>query len=513
MSIRVETRKVSQQFGSFWALQDLSLNFEPGKIHAVLGENGAGKSTLMKILFGLQKPSLGEIYIDGQRQEFKSALDAIHLGLGMVQQHFCLVENLSAIDNIILGAEPTNMGLVDRERAKSYLESKLNDEHLKIPWDTQVSELGVGYRQRIEILKLLYRDAQFLILDEPTAVLTPQEIKSFFNSLKQLKKQGRTIVMITHKINEVFEVCDEFHVIRSGKFIASGDVSKSSPSELVRHMIGRELASFEIKNQNPGEIKLKLDQVSADTELGSALKQINLNIRAGEIVGIAGVEGSGQSSLVDCLMGLCEFDGKIQFLEQIYTHKLQTKLLRQKGLSLVPEDRHTQAISLDESCEMNMIVGLEENFQQSGFFDSNKIKQITAEWIKKFDIKLSSLEQKISGLSGGNQQKLVFAREILGRDCQFLICHQPTRGVDLGAIESIHNEILKLRDQMKACLLLSSELDELIKLSDRIYVMFKGAIVAEFNRSEFSREKIGEAMTGAIFLKKLEANKPEGMNL
>ncbi len=500
--INLESKNLSKSFGSFQALSKLSLRFEAKKIHAVVGENGAGKSTLMKLLFGLLQPSEGEIWINQKPVKMQSSKDALAYGIGMVQQHFCLVENLSALDNIILGNEPVKGPQLKRGQALEELIRKLPDKNLHIPWEQKVSELSVGFRQRIEILKLLYRDSKFLILDEPTAVLTPQEIASFFSLLKTLKEMGKTIVLITHKLTEVFSVCDQYHVLRQGKLIASGLVAETSQSEIVRHMIGREpisIAENPRKDVQGGEAALEFQDVSTLLQQRGQLKKISLRISPGEILGIAGVEGSGQSKLVDSLLGLSPFEGRIRFLgKELKSSETTTKDIRKMGLALIPEDRLTQAVWPEESCLKNLIIGIEDDFKTKIFFDDDKIRQTGGKWLKEFDVRLTNIDQSISSLSGGNQQKLVFAREILGRKIQFLICHQPTRGVDLGAIEKIHAEILGLKNAGISCLLVSSELDELMALSDRICVLFNGQVSGEFDRANFSKAEIGKAMTGTL---------------
>ncbi len=498
--INIESKNLSKSFGSFQALSQLSLKFEANKIHALIGENGAGKSTLMKLLFGLLQPSHGEITIDGKPILLKSSRDAIQAGIGMVQQHFCLVENLSALDNIILGTEPMKGFSLDRNLALKELIRKLPDESLHVPWDKKISELSIGFRQRVEILKLLYRDSKFLILDEPTAVLTPQEVSSFFSLLLRLKEMGRTIVLITHKLGEVFSVCDQYHVLRQGRLIASGKVAAATQSQIVRHMIGRDLVrppEPATNTQASAKKLLEFIDVSTDVQQRGQLKKISLNLAAGEILGIAGVEGSGQSKLVESLLGICPFEGTIRFLGTDLNAKVSTKNIRDMGLSLIPEDRHTQAVWLEESCSKNLIIGIEDQFKSTIFFDELKIRKAADLWLKDFDVRLNDLHQPISSLSGGNQQKLVFAREFLGRKAKLIVCHQPTRGVDLGAIEKIHSEILRMKALGISCLLISSELDELFSLSDRICVMFDGRISGVFERAAFSKAEIGKAMTGA----------------
>ncbi len=499
--ITIESKNLSKSFGSCHALTDLSLKFDSQKIHAVIGENGAGKSTFMKLMFGLMQPTSGEIAIDGKVIDIKNSQIAIKAGIGMVQQHFCLVENLSAIDNIILGTEPVKGFKLDRELALKELIAKLPDESLHVPWHQKVSDLSVGFRQRIEILKLLYRDSQFLILDEPTAVLTPQEIISFFSLLRQLKEMGRTIVLITHKLGEVFSVCDQYHVLRQGRLVTSGLVSETTQSQIVKHMIGRDLKTPDessLVHELSSQKLLEYVGVSTLSQTRGQLKNISLSVNAGEILGIAGVEGSGQSKLVETLLGIDAFEGRIRFLGNEIDRTTSTKQVRDMGLALIPEDRQTQAIWLEETCSKNLIIGIEDQFQSGVFFDDDKIRKTSEVWLKEFDVRLVDMSQEISSLSGGNQQKLVFAREVLGRKPKFIVCHQPTRGVDLGAIEKIHSEILNLKRLGISCLLISSELDELMAISDRICVLFEGKLTGEFQRAQFSKNEIGKAMTGVV---------------
>lgn len=498
MSLSLETRGLTKHFGSFAAVSDVSLSFAPGRIHAVLGENGAGKSTLMKLLFGLHQPSAGSILIDGQPVTWRSSMDAIARGLGMVQQHFSLVETLPAIDNIMLGAEVTAAGgRLDRKSAIARLEKLLPTSSLSVPWNQPVGEFTVGQKQRVEILKLLFREARVLFLDEPTAVLTPHEIEDFFGVLRALKEQGRTIILITHKINEVLHICDTYSVIRQGRFIASGEVAGASIDSIVESMIGRRLPEFSVERREPGAGKvLECVNLLERSRLRGRLDGVSLDVREGEIVGVAGVEGSGQSHLVEALFGLREFEGALTVLGQ-RIRPLETSHVRGLGVGLIPEDRHHQGLWLDETCYMNMIIGLEDMFLQREIFRFNEIEKRTSAWAQALDVRASSLEVPVGALSGGNQQKILFAREVEGRGPKLLVCHQPTRGVDLGAIDLIHRKIMELRNGGLGVLMLSSELDELLKLCDRIVVFFEGRVAATFVRREFDRLRIGAAMTGA----------------
>lgn len=498
MQAVLETRGLTKRFGDCTSFSEVSLSFAPGLIHAVLGENGAGKSTLMKVLFGLHQPTAGQIFLDGQEIVWRSSMDAISRGLGMVQQHFSLVGPLSAIDNIMLGAEVcSSTGRLDRKTAISRLESVLPSASLALPWETPVADLTVGQKQRVEILKLLFRGAKVLFLDEPTAVLTPSEIDDFFAVLRKLKDDGRTIVLITHKINEVLQVCDTYSVLRQGKLVAQGLVDSDSAETIVESMIGRRLPEFSFEREPRREEKvLECRELSESIQAIGQLKGVSLAVHAGEVVGVAGVEGSGQTHLVESIMGLRRFTGEMTILGH-EIEPLQTAIVRDLGTALVPEDRLHQGLWLEESCYKNLVIGLEDRFLRNHIFQEEPLREQTSQWAHSFDVRASSLDEPVGSLSGGNQQKLIFAREVTGRSPKFLICHQPTRGVDLGAIDLIHRQVLRLRNEGLGVLLLSSELDELLKLCDRIYVFFEGRVSAEFKRSEFDRLRIGAAMTGA----------------
>lgn len=516
-------------FGSFTAVNGISLAFEPGQIHAIVGENGAGKSTFLKLLFGLLEPTRGSVAIDGAPVLFRSSLDAIRAGLGMVQQHFTLVETLSAIDNIMLGAEVTQGGVLKREAAIAQLEKVLPSPSLRVPWLEPVSSLTVGQRQRVEILKLLFRESRILFLDEPTAVLAPQEITELFEVLRALRAEGRTIVLITHKMREVLDLCDTYAVFRHGTLVGRGAVAGASPETIVEAMIGRALPARNIVRAPARDAvvlrALQLGEpirgpvdgsaaVEADTgsdaiiggslraqsrvaagEKRGRLREISLEVHAGEIVGVAGVEGSGQSDFVEAVMGLRDFSGHLEVLGSD-VKPFEAARVRGLGVGLVPEDRHHQALWMDESCRMNYVVGLEREFIRGGLIDFDAIDAKSLEWSREYDVRAASLDVPVSALSGGNQQKLIFAREVKGRKPRLLICHQPTRGVDIAAIDLIYRKIEALRNEGLGILVLSSELDELMDVCDRLYVFFDGRVSAEFTRAEFDRLRIGHAMTG-----------------
>jgi ABC-type uncharacterized transport system ATPase subunit len=495
----LESRGLTKTFGSFTAVNDISLPFEPGQIHAIVGENGAGKSTFLKLMFGLHEPTSGSVVIDGKPVSFRSSLDAIRAGLGMVQQHFTLVDTLSAIDNIMLGAEVVDgVGVLRRKEAIARLEKLLPSSSLRVPWETRVSELPVGQRQRVEILKLLFRESRVLFLDEPTAVLAPQEIVELFEVLRALRAQGRTIVLITHKMREVLDLCDTYAVFRHGKLVSRGVVAGTKPEAIVEAMIGHALPHRNLERVPARNEKvLSAVVVSEEGAQRGKLNEISLHVRAGEIVGVAGVEGSGQGQFVEAVMGLRNFNGDIEVLGTSIKAG-ETQRVRSLGVGLVPEDRHHQALWMDESCRMNYVVGLETEFIHSGLLDFSEINSKSAAWSKEFDVRSASLDVPVSALSGGNQQKLIFAREVAGRKPRLLICHQPTRGVDLAAIDLIYGKIETLRNEGLGILVLSSELDELMDVCDRLYVFFDGRVTAEFTRDRFDRLKIGRAMTGEV---------------
>jgi ABC-type uncharacterized transport system ATPase subunit len=485
------------------ALDRVSAKFEAGRIHAVLGENGAGKSTLMKILFGLVHPDEGSVFLNGSPVKFSSPTDAIRMGLGMVQQHFSLVETLSVIDNIMLGHESVGaLGRLDRQKAIRQLEEALPSEDLRLDWHRQVAELSIGEQQRVEILKLIARNAQILVLDEPTAVLSPREIESLFKILKDLKSRGRTIFVITHKLSEVFDHCDTWMVLRAGKFSGSGEIATTSRAEIVRAMVGADVPPLAARSPKVVERSTSTVEVTnlAAESRSISLKSLSFKVFPGEIVGIAGVDGSGQTEIVNALIGLQAFSGEVRVLGHHLDGKMdESKAARalakltQEGLALVSEDRHHQGLWMDQSVWMNANLG----YKQQTWLDFQNWRADADRYVRDYDVRAPSMETEVRNLSGGNQQKLIFAREMMSRPVKLLIAHQPTRGVDLAAVHLIHQRILSARDAGAAVLVISSELDELFVLSDRLLVLASGAFAAEFVRSGqegFDREKVGDAM-------------------
>jgi len=491
----LEMKGITKFFGTVRANDDISFSVEEGSIHALAGENGAGKSTLMKILFGIQTADSGQIFVKGRQVHYKSPLDAIADGIGMVQQHFALAESLTALDNIILGCEPANYGKIDRAQALIDLKKQAG-AHLEVNWTSPVEELSIGQKQRVEILKLLYRKAKVLILDEPTAVLAPQEVTSFFDLLRGLRAHGCTIILITHKLHEIFSLCDRVTVLRAGQSVATKEVQGLSEDELIKLMVGHAVSKPVISERKADDVLLEISDLKTQHTAG-CLHGVNFKIYPGEIVGIAGVEGNGQRALVESLLRLCSFEGKIDFLGKLWPRT--TREVRNLGVALIPEDRHHQGLWLEESLAVNAIIGLErkKDFSKNGLIRWSSVESWARKCTEQYQVKAENVLAPARSLSGGNQQKLIVARELEGRETKFLIANQPTRGVDIGAIEFIHNRFSRLASKGAGILLISSELDELFALSTKILVLFEGRIVGEFSAREgYSKDKIGRLMTG-----------------
>lgn len=488
-------QKISKHYGAVRANDSINFSVQKGTIHALAGENGSGKSTLMKILFGLIEPddSSSEIFISGKKVDFKSPHDSIQKGIGMVQQHFALAGALTALDNIILGAEPSHNGFIDRVKAEVILD-QLAGEHLNVPWSKTTENLSVGYQQRIEILKLLFRHANILILDEPTAVLTPQEVEIFFSLLKRLRKEGKTVILITHKLNEVLSLCDHVTILRHGKVTAEMSTKGLTENDLIKAMIGRDIQPLQKPKAKMGDVLIKAEGLVVEDRHRGGLKGLNFNIRRGEILGIAGVEGSGQGALVESLLGICKYQGVIEYKNKLLN---ETAADRHKKLNfgLISEDRHEQSVWLQASIAENCAIGFTSQLSKFGFLSQKKMESHANELLKPYNVKMDTVHQPIASLSGGNQQKIVVAREISARKPDFLIASHPTRGVDVGAIEFIHQQLIDLRNKGAGILLISSELEELRALSDRILVLFEGRCGQEFEGPKYDTELIGKAMT------------------
>lgn len=483
------------------ANKKVSLDIEEKTIHAIVGENGAGKSTLMKIIFGIEEPQEGEIYVKGKKVNLKTPLDAIKQGIGMVHQHLMLAEDLTVVENLTLGIEPRKYKIfLDKKRANDLVKGYVEKYKIDVPLDKKVKELPIGVKQRVEILKALLRDVDILILDEPTAVLTPQETEVLFKSLKELKSQGKTIIFISHKLKEVKEIADKVTVMRDGKVIATDDAANLTEHDIARLMVGREV-SFERleEGKNIGNVVLKVENLNyINREKVQVLKNINFEVRAGEIVGIAGVEGNGQTELVEILTGLKEAsNGAVYVFGKNIVNK-SVREIREMGVAHIPEDRMKNGVADKAKIKENLISDryYKKGFSKKGILNYPYIDSTSNELVKKFNILAPTIDAPVNALSGGNIQKVVVARE-LSSNPKVIIASQPVRGIDVGSEELVHNFIKDARDSGCAVLLVSADLDEILKLSTRILVIYNGEIVKTFNKVEgLKGEDLGPYMLG-----------------
>ena len=499
----IEMLNITKRFPGIVANDNITLQLKKGEIHALLGENGAGKSTLMSVLFGLYQPEEGEIRKDGKKVEIKNPNDANALGIGMVHQHFKLVECFSVLDNIILGVEPVSHGLLKKDDARKKVMELSEKYHLQVDPDALVENITVGMQQRTEILKMLYRDNEILIFDEPTAVLTVQEIAELMKIMKGLAAEGKSILFITHKLNEIMEVADRCTILRKGKYIDTVDVKDTTPEKLSAMMVGRNI-SFKVEKApaKPGKVVLDVKNmtVAGEKHKKDAVRNVSFQVREGEIVCIAGIDGNGQTELVYGLSGLTELKSGTIHMNGNDLTKASVRQRSVLGESHIPEDRHKHGLVLDYSLEDNMV--LQTYFKprftnKFGFLKKKEIRNYAEKLINEYDVRSSQgPATQVRTMSGGNQQKAIVAREI-DKDPAFLIAVQPTRGVDVGAIELIHKQIVEERDKGKGVLLVSLELDEVMDVSDRILVMYEGEIVGEFKPEEVTVEELGLYMTGA----------------
>ena len=493
---------ITKKFPGIIANDNITLQLKKGEIHALLGENGAGKSTLMSVLFGLYQPEEGVIKKDGQVDSIRNPNDANDLGIGMVHQHFKLVEVFTVLDNIILGVEPTKGPFLKKDEARKKVMALSEKYGLKVDPDAMVEDITVGMQQRTEILKMLYRDNEILIFDEPTAVLTPQEIDELMEIMRGLRAEGKSILFITHKLNEIMAVADRCTVLRKGKYIGTVDVAHTTKEELSKMMVGRDV-DFVVHKEpaKPGEVVLDVKglTVASKVHKNNAVKNVSFQARAGEIVCIAGIDGNGQSELVYGLTGLEPIvSGTVTFKGQDITH-MPIRKRSTSGMSHIPEDRHKHGLVLDYSLENNMVLQryFEPEFVQAGFMKRKAIRAYAERLIEEYDVRSGQGPVTIArSMSGGNQQKAIVAREI-DKNPDLLIAVQPTRGLDVGAIEHIHSQIVAQRDAGKAVLLVSLELDEVMALSDRILVMYEGEIVGELDPKTTTVEEMGLYMSGA----------------
>ncbi len=499
----IELKGISKAFGPVQANKDISIRVMPGTIHGIIGENGAGKSTLMSILYGFYKADAGEIFINGEKAEIPDSQAAIAAGIGMVFQHFKLVQNFTVLENVILGAEDSALLRPSKARARSELKRLAEEYELSVDPDELIEEIGVGMQQRVEILKALYRRADILILDEPTGVLTPAEADHLFRILEGLREQGKTIVLITHKLREIMEITDTVSVMRRGEMTATVKTADTSAEQLAELMVGRKvLLRVDKKPAQPGDTVLEVENLKVVDDDGvERLRGISLQVRAGEILGIAGVAGNGQSELLQVMGGISHGTGHVRLngVELDLTGRYSDgQSRRAKGIAHVPEDRQHLGLIMDFFAWENMVFGYHHDpaYQKSRLLmDNAGIREATEGKLQRFDVRPPNPNLKAKSFSGGNQQKIVLAREI-ERNPDLLLVGQPTRGVDIGAIEFIHQQIVSLRDQGKAILLVSVELDEILSLSDRIAVMFDGRIMGERLPDETDERELGLLMAG-----------------
>ncbi|OQA78384.1 MAG: Galactose/methyl galactoside import ATP-binding protein MglA [Tenericutes bacterium ADurb.Bin239] len=502
MSYVIEMLNITKTFPGIKANDNVTLKVKHGEIHALLGENGAGKSTLMSILFGLYQPDEGVIKVRGEVVNIKNPNDANDLKIGMVHQHFKLVENYTVLENIILGKEETKRGFLTTKNARKKIMEIANHYGLYIDLDAKIEDITVGMQQRVEILKMLYRDAEILIFDEPTAVLTPQEIIELMENMRYLIKEGKSIILITHKLNEIKMVADRCTILRKGQYIATVDVKTTTIEEMAEMMVGRKV-SFHIEREKsePGEVVLEVEKVNHFNDYlnKNDLTDVSFNVRAGEIVVVAGIEGNGQSQLASVITGLRNVkSGHIYINGDEITHKT----IRQKtltGISHIPEDRHKHGLILDFNLAYNLILQtyFTPEMQKYGFLKFNSVNEKADELIERFDIRSGQgRKTPMRSMSGGNQQKTIIARE-LSRPMDLVVAVQPTRGLDVGAIEYIHKQLINLRDEHKAILVFSLELDEVFAIADRILVMFEGRIVANLITTETNENELGLYMSGS----------------
>lgn len=498
----IEMLNITKVFPGIKANDNITLQLRKGEIHALLGENGAGKSTLMSVLFGLYQPEEGCIKKNGEVVKINNPNDANDLNIGMVHQHFKLVECFSVLDNIILGVEPNVAGFLRKDDARKKVMALSERYGLHVDPDAIVEDISVGMQQRTEILKMLYRDNEILIFDEPTAVLTPQEISELMKIMKGLAAEGKSILFISHKLNEIMEVADRCTVLRKGKYIGTVNTCDTTPEELSAMMVGRSVQmKVDKKPAKPGEVVLSVEGVTVPSKIhkGNAVSNVSFEVRRGEIVCLAGIEGNGQTQFIHALTGLDSMSaGKITLCGKDITHA-SIRQRSKDGMSHIPEDRHKHGLILDYTVEQNMVLQRywEKDFQRGGFIKFDAVREYSDRLIEQYDVRSGQGSVTIArSMSGGNQQKLIIAREI-DKDPELLVAVQPTRGLDVGAIEYIHKQIVAERDAGKAVLLVSLELDEVMDLPDRILVMYEGEIVGEFDPKKVTVEELGLYMAGA----------------
>src|ERR687885_1011038 len=493
----LELRDITKRFGDVLANDHINIRVETGTIHAIVGENGAGKSTAMRIAYGFYTADSGEIVVDGEPRTIQTPHDAIRLGVGMVHQHFMLVDTMTVAENIVLGAEPGTAVSVDLRKAAREIRALSDEFRLSVDPDALIQDLSVGQQQRVELLKALYRHARLLILDEPTAVLTPQEVEEFFAILRRMREQGKTVIIITHKLSEVLAISDDVTVMRDGRVVGRVKTSETNAAELARMMVGRDvLLRVEKPDAKPGETVLSVKRLSVTVPGGErGLRDVSFDVRAGEVVGIAGVEGNGQTELIEALAGLvpaARVGGNVEFAGRDITHA-GARERYELGIAHVPEDRHRRGLLLDFDLAENSILGVHYRRPAVSFsplLDLKGIRERALEVIRDFDVRPANPDLPARALSVGNQQKLIIGREFELRP-KLMLVSQPTRGVDIGAIEFIHRQLVGLRDAGCAVLLVSAELEEVTALADRLLIIHDGEIAGEVDPATTGVEEIG----------------------
>ncbi|QUE85601.1 ABC transporter ATP-binding protein [Exiguobacterium alkaliphilum] len=500
MEYVIEMLNIRKEFGTFVANDNITLQLRKGEIHALLGENGAGKSTLMNVLFGLYQPEGGEIRVRGEKVNIENPNIANDLGIGMVHQHFMLVEKFTVTENIILGSEPKSGLTVDRATARKKVMDISEQYGLRIDPDAKIEDISVGMQQRVEILKTLYRGAEILIFDEPTAVLTPQEIQELIQIMKRLIEEGKSIILITHKLKEIMQVADRCTVIRRGRYIGTVDIDETvNEDRLAEMMVGREVNfDAEYSKADPQQVVLDIQKLVVKDSRGiEVVEGLDLQIRSGEILGIAGIDGNGQTELIEAISGLKKPEGGKIFLNGNDVTGFTPRKVTESGVGHIPQDRHKHGLVLDYSIRDNMVLQTyyKEPFSKRGSMNYKAVAEKAKALIEKFDVRTPSVDVPARALSGGNQQKAIIAREV-DRSPDLLIAAQPTRGLDVGAIEFIHEQLVKEREKGRAVLLISFELEEILHVSDRIAVLYEGKIVGIRDPKETTEQELGFLMAG-----------------
>lgn len=497
MTMLLEMQGITKKYGEFTANRDIHFDVRKGEIHALVGENGAGKTTLMRMLYGMEQPTSGRILVNGKEVHFHDPSQAIRQGIGMVHQHFMLFPSFTLAENIVIGGEPKKGAFFDRQAAADKVKQLGEQYGMPVdPWK-KAGDCPLGVQQRTEILKVLYQGADVIILDEPTGVLTPGEVKELLASIKRLAAQGKSFILITHKLHEVMEAADRITVLRDGVITGQMDASATDEEQISRLMVGRELVQMSRAGRQPGEVVLHAQELYVSGGKGSKplLEHVSLTVRRGEIVGIAGISGNGQSELLQVIAGLQQPDSGTIELNGSDVTGAPVRRIREQGMAHIPEDRYLWGASREATVLDNGLMGHQQHYRKNGLIDRKSLRQVMDGWVKRFSIKTGSLDTQAQFLSGGNLQKLIAAREF-AQNKPFLIAAEPTRGVDVGAMELIHGELLSRCQAGDGILLVSSELTEILKLSDRILVMYEGKIVGELSAEQATEEQISLLMAG-----------------